>query len=240
MEAVDDRCRPEPDDEVDEVRWVALDEARGSARYAHDRALVGRPRVSSARGRHDPLRGQPDPPDPRGRRPRRDRARRTRASRATAGRSASPAARSTRVDAHGKHLFLRFEGDLSLHSHLRMTGAWGVPRRASAGARSPRRRLARDRARGDHEVVQFDGPVLELMTESRTRFDQRLAALGPDILARRARRGARSCAGCARTTRRGRSATRCSTSARSPASATCGRPRAAGRRGSIPGGRRRR
>ena len=35
----------------------------------------------------------------------------------------------------------------------------------------------------EHEVVQFDGPVLELMTESRTRFDQRLAGLGPDILA---------------------------------------------------------
>jgi endonuclease-8 len=32
-------------------------------------------------------------------------------------------------------------------------------------------------------VVQFDGPVLELLTDSRTRFDQRLAGLGPDILA---------------------------------------------------------
>jgi endonuclease-8 len=35
----------------------------------------------------------------------------------------------------------------------------------------------------EHEVVEFDGPVLELMTEGRTRFDQRLAALGPDVLA---------------------------------------------------------
>ncbi len=35
----------------------------------------------------------------------------------------------------------------------------------------------------EHEVVQFDGPVLELMTEGRTRFDQRLAGLGPDLLA---------------------------------------------------------
>jgi len=26
------------------------------------------------------------------------------------------------VDAHGKHLFLRFDGDLTLHSHLRMGG----------------------------------------------------------------------------------------------------------------------
>jgi endonuclease-8 len=34
-----------------------------------------------------------------------------------------------------------------------------------------------------HEVVEFDGPLLELMTEGRTRFDQRLAALGPDVLA---------------------------------------------------------
>jgi endonuclease-8 len=38
------------------------------------------------------------------------------------------------------------------------------------------------RARGQ-EVVEFDGPVLELMTGGRTRFDQRLAALGPDVLA---------------------------------------------------------
>src|SRR5262249_44835299 len=36
---------------------------------------------------------------------------------------------------------------------------------------------------GDQQVVEFDGPLLELMTEGRTRFDQRLAALGPDVLA---------------------------------------------------------
>jgi endonuclease-8 len=36
---------------------------------------------------------------------------------------------------------------------------------------------------GGHEVVEFDGPLLELMTEGRTRFDQRLASLGPDVLA---------------------------------------------------------
>jgi endonuclease-8 len=35
----------------------------------------------------------------------------------------------------------------------------------------------------EHEVVQFDGPVLELVTDSRTRFDQQLAGLGPDLLA---------------------------------------------------------
>ena len=30
------------------------------------------------------------------------------------------------VDTHGKHLFLRFDGDLVLHSHLGMVGVWGV------------------------------------------------------------------------------------------------------------------
>ncbi len=86
------------------------------------------------------------------------------------------------VHAHGKHLFVRFEGDLTLHSHLRMTGSWGVYADGRRWRRSPRRAWLVLLARG-HEVVQFDGPVLELMTESRTRFDRRLAALGPDILA---------------------------------------------------------
>jgi endonuclease-8 len=63
-----------------------------------------------------------------------------------------------------------------------MTGAWGVY--------PPGRRWHRPSTRAwivftreGTEVVQFDGPVLELMTESRSRFDLRLAALGPDILA---------------------------------------------------------
>ena len=29
------------------------------------------------------------------------------------------------VGTHGKHLFLHFEGDLVIHSHLGMTGVWG-------------------------------------------------------------------------------------------------------------------
>ena len=30
------------------------------------------------------------------------------------------------VDARGKHLLVGFEGDLVIHSHLRMTGSWGT------------------------------------------------------------------------------------------------------------------
>jgi endonuclease-8 len=86
------------------------------------------------------------------------------------------------VDAHGKHLFIRFDGDLTVHSHLRMTGTWGIYRHGERWRRSPRRAWLVIRT-ADHEVVEFDGPVLELMTESRTRFDRRLTALGPDVLA---------------------------------------------------------
>jgi endonuclease-8 len=86
------------------------------------------------------------------------------------------------VDAHGKHLFIRFEGDLTLHSHLRMTGAWGVYRRGERWRRARRRAWLVLRT-AEHEVVEFDGPVLELMTDSRTRFDRRLAQLAPDVLA---------------------------------------------------------
>jgi len=85
----------------------------------------------------------------------------------------------TSVDAYGKHLFLRFEGDLTIHSHLRMTGAWRV---VDAGRR-PSRAAWLVLSRGTRAVIQLNGPVLELLRESRTRFDQRLSALGPDILA---------------------------------------------------------
>jgi endonuclease VIII len=88
----------------------------------------------------------------------------------------------TGVGAHGKHLFVHFEGDLTIHSHLRMTGSWGTYRDGRRWRRGVHRAwlvLRTDQG----EAVQFDGPVLELMTRSRTRFDRRLAQLGPDILA---------------------------------------------------------
>jgi len=82
------------------------------------------------------------------------------------------------VDTHGKHLFVHFDGDLVLHSHLGMSGAWSVAaeRRRWPGAWL----LLRC---GERWVAQLRGPRLELLTEGRRRFDQRLAALGPDVLA---------------------------------------------------------
>ena len=88
------------------------------------------------------------------------------------------------VDAVGKHLLLRFEGGLAIHSHLRMTGAWRTLKRGERWPRSPRSAwLVIEH--GEDQVVQFNGPVLELMTATRLRSDPRIAGLGPDILAAR-------------------------------------------------------
>src|SRR4051794_18953546 len=64
------------------------------------------------------------------------------------------------VDTYGKHLFLRFEGGLTIHSHLRMSGSWRVLTRAASAPgtddrgsewpRSPRAAWLRIR-RGDRE-----------------------------------------------------------------------------------------
>ena len=88
------------------------------------------------------------------------------------------------VEARGKHLLLHFEDDWVLHSHLRMSGSWDVHPVGRRWRKSARRAWLVLRA-GAGEVVQFDGPVLELMTRARTRTDPQLAALGPDVIGER-------------------------------------------------------
>jgi endonuclease-8 len=83
------------------------------------------------------------------------------------------------VEAVGKNLLLDF-GELALHSHLGMSGAWHVyPRggkwRKPAGS-------AWAVLRGERqEAVQFGGPTLRVMPASRLRRE--LAKVGPDVLA---------------------------------------------------------
>ena len=88
----------------------------------------------------------------------------------------------TEIRTHGKHLFIAFDGGLVLHSHLRMTGSWGVYAPGQRARRSMHRAwLVLERS--GVQVVQFDGPVLELMSERRIRSDRRLTELGPDVFA---------------------------------------------------------
>ena len=77
------------------------------------------------------------------------------------------------VEAVGKNLLLRFEGGVTVRSHLRMSGRWRVERRSAPRVGTPWLVL---RGR-EWEAVQWNGPVLEL--------DGRVAGrLGPDLLAR--------------------------------------------------------
>jgi len=75
------------------------------------------------------------------------------------------------VEAVGKNLLLRFEGGVTLRSHLRMSGRWRVEPKSAPRTGRPWLVL-----RGkEWEAVQWNGPVLALDT-GRTR------GLGPDVL----------------------------------------------------------
>nr|WP_079032367.1 DNA-formamidopyrimidine glycosylase family protein [Streptomyces specialis] len=83
--------------------------------------------------------------------------------------------------ARGKHLLTRVEGGLTLHSHLRMDGAWKIfaPREPWRGgpAHQIRAILAADNGR---TAVGYRLPVLDLL---RTADEQRVVGhLGPDLL----------------------------------------------------------
>src|SRR5919201_2464945 len=67
------------------------------------------------------------------------------------------------VEARGKHLLIRWEGDLVLHSHLRMTGAWATYRQGQRWRRSPRRAWLVLAAPGPQNV-EVHRPVLRLIT----------------------------------------------------------------------------
>lgn len=88
----------------------------------------------------------------------------------------------TAIEPSGKHLLVRFDNGLTLHTHLRMHGSWHRYRPAE------RWRLPAGRARIALEVngsvvVCFDAPVVELLESRAERLHPALAALGPDLLA---------------------------------------------------------
>jgi endonuclease VIII len=86
-----------------------------------------------------------------------------------------------RVDAHGKHLLLRF-GDLVLHSHLGMSGSWHIYRRGEPWRKPASAAWAVLRSE-EAEAVQFGGPTLRVLRAEALRRDPVLARLGPDVLA---------------------------------------------------------
>ena len=85
------------------------------------------------------------------------------------------------VDAHGKHLLLRFSEGLVLHTHMRMTGSWHVyPAGERWGRPASQARVVLQAA---HRVaVCFNAPVIEVLSEREVGIHPSLRRLGPDVL----------------------------------------------------------
>jgi endonuclease VIII len=86
------------------------------------------------------------------------------------------------VEPQGKHMLIRFDNGLALHTHLRMAGTW---HRYAPGERW---RMPAWRARvvlevPEHVVVCFNAPVVELMQDRAVDLHPSLVSLGPDLLA---------------------------------------------------------
>jgi endonuclease-8 len=77
------------------------------------------------------------------------------------------------AEAVGKHLLLRFEGDVTVRSHLGMNGRWTVRRRGAAALRGRPWLVLRTTG---WEAAQWNGPILRL-------GDGPARRLGPDLLA---------------------------------------------------------
>jgi formamidopyrimidine-DNA glycosylase len=84
----------------------------------------------------------------------------------------------TEVKPVGKHLLIRFDNGLALHSHMRMRGAWHVYRRGERWRR-PAWQMKALLETDDVTAVCFAAPVIDLVRDETTKVGH----LGPDILA---------------------------------------------------------
>jgi endonuclease-8 len=86
------------------------------------------------------------------------------------------------VSASGKHMLMRFSGDLVLRTHMRMNGSWHIYRPGEAWQR-PRRDMRVLVATDDFVAVGFNVPVAEFIAAKNLARHEELRRLGPDLLA---------------------------------------------------------
>ena len=85
------------------------------------------------------------------------------------------------VRSHGKNLFVDFDNDWTLYTHMLMWGAWHVYARGEPWRKEERKaRLVLETA--THAAVLFSAPVVELVHASELAA-HRTGELGPDLLA---------------------------------------------------------
>jgi endonuclease VIII len=84
------------------------------------------------------------------------------------------------VKSHGKHLEIRFDDDLVLHTHMRMTGSWHLYREGERWRR-PLRQVRVSLVVPEWVAVCFNAPVVETYRSiNRTRHAS-AGGLGPDL-----------------------------------------------------------
>jgi endonuclease-8 len=98
----------------------------------------------------------------------------------------APGVRVSDVEAHGKHLLVRFDDGATLHTHMMVQGVWHVYRSGRRWRRPAHRARVVLEADDGTTAVCFDAPVVELRRDRaprpETRASQSLARLGPDLL----------------------------------------------------------
>jgi formamidopyrimidine-DNA glycosylase len=88
--------------------------------------------------------------------------------------------RVEQVISRGKHLLARIEGDWTLHSHLRMDGAWQIYQPDERWRGGPTHQIRAVLATDARTAVGYRLPVLELVRTSRE--GSVVGHLGPDLL----------------------------------------------------------
>ena len=86
-----------------------------------------------------------------------------------------------RVEAAGKHVLMRFSGDLVLRTHMRMNGSWHIYRPGERWQR-PRRDMRIVVGTDAFEAVAFTVPVAEFLNGRGESRQQDLRGMGPDLL----------------------------------------------------------
>ena len=86
-----------------------------------------------------------------------------------------------RVTAAGKHVLMRFSGDLVLRTHMRMNGSWHIYRPGERW-RKPRRDMRIVIGTDAFEAVAFNVPVAEFLEGRAIARQEDLRLMGPDLL----------------------------------------------------------
>jgi len=92
------------------------------------------------------------------------------------------------VTSHGKHLEIRWDDDLVLHTHLKMSGSWHLYRSGERW-RKPHRNLRVSIETENWTAVCFSAPVVETYRSADRTRHPAMGRLGPNLCDRRANLG---------------------------------------------------